>query len=120
MTDGEFIDRLIVKRFPRDLHRRLRVASAESGDDMREIVIRALEYHLIGIDPAADCPVCGWPNGDGHPGVEALREHIRAEHGIPHDSALPPEQLVVREVSPSLIETATDLPYRAGGAEPGE
>jgi len=50
--------RLVVKRFPADLHRRLRVAAAESDPhrDMREIVIAALEYHLVGVDPAPEAP----------------------------------------------------------------
>lgn len=40
MTDPA--GRLVVKRFPPELHRRLRIVSASTGEDMREIVIAAL------------------------------------------------------------------------------
>ena len=39
---------LVVKRFPAKLHRALRMASADAGEDMREIVIRAVEAELAG------------------------------------------------------------------------
>lgn len=38
--------RLVVKRFPADVHQRLRMASAESGDDMRDIVIAGVKAEL--------------------------------------------------------------------------
>jgi plasmid stability protein len=40
MTDNG--TRLVVRRFPPELHRRLRIVSASTGEDMREIVIAAV------------------------------------------------------------------------------
>ncbi len=56
MSNDNADGRLVVKRFPHALHRRLRVAAAETGIDMRDIVIAAVETHLDVLDamPPAD------------------------------------------------------------------
>jgi hypothetical protein len=51
--------RLVVKDFPPDLHRRLRVLKASQDIDMREIVIEAVEW-AVSCREAGRTPQGGW------------------------------------------------------------